>query len=437
MTPAASNSRIVVIGVGVRSVSALPADVLARVRAADWLIGGARLLADCEAAGVCRADALRIPLTAQMQQLIARLRARQQANVVVLASGDPGFHGIAGALLRHFPPGELEIIPNVTSLQAAFARAGLDWSDAIFTSAHAHPLAEIIGWARRARVMGILTDPQHTPAAIARALLEAGIEDSRAVVAENLGGPDERVRESRLSALVGQTHAPLSVLLLARDADWRPQPVFAPRADEAYAHRRGLITKAEVRALTLAQLAVRETDIAWDIGAGSGAVSIEMAQLAWRGRVYAIERDAENLAWLRENTQRHGAANVEIVAGSAPDALAGLPAPDVVFIGGAGGALPAILQHVFQRAQPDARLALNMATLEHVCEAWSWLRQAGLSPTLTQVNVARGQPLAGGEDAAPLTRLAPLNPVFVISARLKQSGPGRTSQDESPLTAAD
>ncbi|MGQ9903508.1 MAG: precorrin-6y C5,15-methyltransferase (decarboxylating) subunit CbiE [Anaerolineae bacterium] len=418
-TPPSPSSRIVVIGTGVQSVSALPANTLARIQAADWLIGGKRLLAECERAGLCRADALRIPLSAEIDTVIERLRRRGQARVVVLASGDPGFHGIAGTLLKHFPSAEIEIIPNVTSLQAAFARAGLDWSDAILTSAHAHPLSRIIGWARRARVIGILTDPHHTPAVIAQALLSAGIEDSRAIVAENLGLPDERLSEARLSELVNQTHAALSVLLLARDAGWQPQPVFAPRPDEAYAHRRGLITKAEVRALTLAQLALRETDTVWDIGAGSGAVSIEMGALAWHGRVYAVEQDAENLSYLRENILRYGAANVDIVAGAAPDALDGLPAPDAVFIGGAGGALRPILRVALQRARPGARLALNLATLEHACEAWALLRQADLSPAMTQVNIARAQTLAARTDEMSLTRLAPLNPVFIISAQLK------------------
>ncbi len=419
MSDPAQASRITVIGLGVQGVAALSASLRARVQTADWLIAGSRWLAECDALGICRPDAQRIPLTARLDDVIARLRARGRSHVVILASGDPGFHGIAGTLLRHFRPDELEIIPNVTSLQSAFAAAGLDWSEAALVSAHAHPLSHVIGWARRSCVMGILTDSERTPAVIARALLDAGLPDCRAIVAENLGAPDQRLTDARLSDLVNRAFAPLNVLLLVRPTGWRPDSVFALRSDDAYAHRRGLITKAEVRALSLARLALRETDVVWDIGAGSGAVSIEMAALAWRGCVFAVERDAENLAYLRQNIARHGAANVAVVAGAAPASLAGLPAPDAVFIGGTGGAMPEIVSEVLRRARGDARLVISLATLERVSEALGLLRSAGLSPDLLQVNVARGQSLPVGDEAArAATRLAPLNPVFLVAARV-------------------
>lgn len=419
MNEASRAARMTVIGLGAQGVSALSPALLDRVRVADWLVAGSRWLSECDALGLLRPEARRIPLTAQLNEVIDCLRERGSARVVILASGDPGFHGIAGTLLRHFSADALEIIPNITTLQAAFALAGLDWSDAALVSAHAHPLAHIVGWARRARVMGILTDSQRTPAVIARTLLDAGLEDCRAIVAENLGLPEQRLTDARLSELPARDFAPLNVILLVRPADWQPHPVFSPRADDAYAHRRGLITKAEVRALSLARLALRETDIVWDIGAGSGAVSIEMAALAWRGRVYAIERDAENLAFLRENIARHGAANVEVVAGAAPEALAGLPAPDAVFIGGTGGAMRDIVAEVARRARPDARLVITLAALEHVSEALSILRHAGLPPDVLQVNIARGQRLPMREESASVhTRLSPLNPVFLVSARV-------------------
>ena len=134
--------------------------------------------------------------------------------------------------------------------------------------------------------------------------------------------------------------------MLIRDAGWQPRPAFAPRPDEAYAHRAGLITKADVRALSLARLALRETDCVWDIGAGSGALSVEMAELAWRGRVFAVESDPENLGFIEENIRRFGALNVTVVAGRAPGALTDLPEPSAVFIGGTGGEMEGILAHV-------------------------------------------------------------------------------------------
>jgi precorrin-6Y C5,15-methyltransferase (decarboxylating) len=185
-----------------------------------------------------------------------------------------------------------------------------------------------------------------------------------------------------------------------------------------------LITKADVRALSLARLALRETDIAWDIGAGSGAVSIEMAELAWRGRVYAIERDSENLGFLQSNVAHYGALNVEVISGAAPEVLAGLSAPNAVFIGGTGGALPKIISHVACAALPGCRVVTNLATLEHLYETLIMMRELGMHPDLTQVNLVHAEPIA------QLTRLAPLNPVFIVSGIVSHQSLKREQEDE-------
>jgi precorrin-6Y C5,15-methyltransferase (decarboxylating) len=399
---------IFVIGVGGDGPVGLPAAVQDRILQADELWAGQRLL-DFYTGH----PAEKVIIGANVAALAQQLPARDQRRVVILASGDPGFYGIVGTLRRTLPAEELDIIPHVTSLQLAFARLGLPWHQAIFTSAHARPLAEVVGWAKRAPKLGILTSPKHTPALIAQTLLNIGLEDCRAVVAENLGQPDERITDTRLQALPDMTFDPLNVLLLLHDETWRPWPAFAPRPDEAYVHRRGLITKADVRALSLARLALRETDTVWDIGAGSGAVSVEIAELAWRGQVVAVEHDAENLGHIRENMRRFGTLNVTVVDGRAPAALAGLPAPNTVFIGGTGGQMAAILEHVAAAARPGCRVVMNLATLENLHEAMQQMTVLGWQPQITQVNLASSQPIAG------LTRLVPQNPVFVVHGVIK------------------
>jgi|YNPBryBLVA2012_1023415.scaffolds.fasta_scaffold00939_4 precorrin-6Y C5,15-methyltransferase (decarboxylating) len=394
-----------VVGLGLGDRLALSPEANAVIQQASLLMGGQRLL---NAFGSHPAE--KIPIGRNLDETMRRLQARRDdERIVVLASGDPGFHGIAATLLEHFPPEELRILPNVSSLQAAFARAGLHWNDAVFTSAHAHSLAEVIGWARRVPKLGILTDPAHTPAMIANRLLRAGVEDCRAIVAENLGAGDERVVDTCLSNVLEQEFAPLNVMLLVHSPGWQPWPAFAPRDDQAYAHRRGLMTKADIRALCVSRLALRENDVVWDIGAGSGAVSIEMAEIAWRGRVFAIEKDPENLGYLRQNIERFGTLNVEVIAGQAPKALAGLPAPSAVFIGGSGGKLEAILEQVAQSAAPGCRMTATFTLLENVLRAQQWMKQAAWNPTLAQVQASYGTALAEG------TRLAPTNPVFILN----------------------
>lgn len=395
---------VLVVGVGAEGPVGLGPSLRERIAAADLLFGSERLLAYW-------ADhpAEKVVVGADIPGLVERLRGRGDSCVVMLASGDPGFYGVAATLLRYFPPAELEIVPQASSLQLAFARAGIAWSDAIFTSAHARPLAEVVGWARRAPKLGVLTDTRQTPALIARKMLEAGLADCRAIVAENLGLPDERLTDTHLSALPGAEFAPLNVLLLIQDEGWRPRPLFAPRPDEAYAHRRGLITKADVRALSLSRLALREDDNAWDIGAGSGAMSVEMAEMAWRGQVFAVEQDAENLGYIRENAARFGALNLAVVEGRAPAALEGLPRPGAVFVGGTDGEAAAILRQIATAALPGCAVVMNLALLESLQEALEAMRSLGWSPQVAQVSLAQGKEIAGG------TRLSPLNPVFILT----------------------
>ncbi|MGQ9793647.1 MAG: precorrin-6y C5,15-methyltransferase (decarboxylating) subunit CbiE [Anaerolineae bacterium] len=415
---------ILVVGVGGDGPASLPEVIRQRIAQADWLWGSERLLSFWS-----DHPAPKTVITAAILEHLDQLRSRGDRRVVILASGDPGFYGIAGTLLRHFPRDEVEIVPHVSVLQLAFARAGIEWSDAIFTSAHTRPLAEVLGWAKRAAKLGILTDPRNTPAVLARTFLAAGLEDCRAIVAENLGQPNERLVETRLSQLVHQEEfAPLNVLLLIRDNTWRPHPILALRSDEAYHHRGGMITKAEIRALSLAALALSEDDTVWDIGAGSGAMSIECAGIAWRGCVFAIERAPDSVAIIRENLARFGVLNVTVVEGEAPQALEGLPSPQAVFIGGSGGKFPAILEHVTSVALPGCRLALTLATLEHLNQAKECLHALGWSTRLLQINIARGQPVGEG------TRLTPLNPVFLLIGDLGDALSDGTSCDNSSIS---
>lgn len=394
---------VFIIGLGVDGDRSLSAETQALIQSAQVLIGGQRLLSALE-----DHPAEKVTIGKNVDEILARLKERDGESIVVLASGDPGFHGIAGTLLKHLPAEEIRILPNVSSLQAAFARAGFDWSEAIFTSAHAHSLAQIIGWARRAPRLGILTDFQNSPAAIAAQLIEAGIPDCQAFVAENLGTEQEHLIDGKLSNLIDMDFAPLNVMLLIQPLGWQPDPVFDIRSEADYAHRRGLITKTDIRTLSIARLQIRPTDIIWDIGAGSGAISIEMAGLAWQGTVYAIEKDPQNLAFIKENCRKHGALNVELIEGQAPEVLKKLPAPNGVFVGGTSGNLPPIFDAIADTASTNCRVVCNFATLENINLAFQKMKSLGWQPSFSQVNIAHSKSIASRN------RLEPLNPVFIL-----------------------
>jgi precorrin-6Y C5,15-methyltransferase (decarboxylating) len=186
------------------------------------------------------------------------------------------------------------------------------------------------------------------------------------------------------------------------------------------------VTQADIRALNLSRLALSETDTAWDIGAGSGAMSIEMSELAWRGQIFTIECNPENLDYIRENVASFGALNVQVIKGYAPAVLEGLPRPSAVFIGGTGGALEAILRHIDRVAPNGCRVVMNLATLENLHAATAVMQALDWLPKVTQVNVAHGRSLPQnasstqqGESRPTRTHLVPLNPMFILTGTVK------------------
>ncbi|MBI3966804.1 MAG: precorrin-6y C5,15-methyltransferase (decarboxylating) subunit CbiE [Chloroflexi bacterium] len=398
-------SSISVVGLGADGPSGLGSRALDLVNQATILCGGERHL-DYFADHPAR----RFVVKSNLRELATILEAeRQSGRPVVLASGDPGCFGLVAFLRARFGREALEVVPNVSSFQLAFARLGEPWHDAHLLSAHGRPLGPVVREALHSPKFAVLTDSTNTPAAVAAALLDAGLPDAPAWVLENLGASNERLTATSLAKLEGQSFDPLNVLVVLRDSVPPRRYVFA-RPETDYLHSRGLITKAEVRAVSLGKLRLAETDLVWDVGAGCGSVGIEAAALAWRGTVWAVERNPEQIDHIRANVTRHRVVNLEIVAGSAPDALGDLPDPDAVFVGGAGPELRAVLAVSRDRLRPGGRFVLNAATFETAGTTLDFLRASGWPADLTQISAARGADLLGH------TRLAALNPVFVIAA---------------------
>ena len=184
--------------------------------------------------------------------------------------------------------------------------------------------------------------------------------------------------------------------------------------DDAFAQRRplrGQITKREVRAISLYSLGLRPGSIVWDIGAGTGSMSVEAAVLAHRGTVYAVEQDAAGLELLQRNIAAYSPGNVQLIPGAAPEVLADLRDPDAVFIGGSGSRLPDILDTAAQRLNPGGRIVVNLAALERTDQTRRRFKESGFQVDVTMVNAARGQEMGDGA-----LRFAGLNPVFVVTA---------------------
>jgi precorrin-6Y C5,15-methyltransferase (decarboxylating) len=409
-----ATANVLVVGLGDDGPEGLSAPMRAAVADATLLCGGERHLAFFPSH-----EGERFVVRANLDSLVARLSACGAADrPVVLASGDPCYFGIAPYLAKRLGAGRVQVEPHVSSVQLAFARLALSWQDATVLSAHGRTLAPLLPRAQAAAKVAFLTDDHNTPSVIARALLSAGYADAEAHVFEHLGGSGETHTACRLAALPGREFASLNVLVLLPESA-QPQPSGFGLAEAEYDHRDGQITKAEVRAVSLSKLRLRAGAVVWDVGAGCGSVSLEAAALAPGGQIYAVERDAAQLGLLQANAARRSIAALSIVAGEAPEVLAALPDPDAVFIGGSGGRLADLLAYVGTRLRPDGRLVCNFATLEHISAANQHLQASGWERDLVQVSVARGTSVSG------LTRLAPLPPVFVLTAWRPETRGGR------------
>jgi precorrin-6B C5,15-methyltransferase / cobalt-precorrin-6B C5,C15-methyltransferase len=337
---------------------------------------------------------------------------------VVLASGDPGFFGIVRVLAERFGRQRVEVLPGVSSVGAAFAAAGLPWDDALVVSAHGRDPDPAVHACLAHPKVAVLTQPGFGPSELAARLDGAG---RRLLVAERLGEPDQRVVEGDPKAIAAATWADPNVVLVlderralagGKSAAWPPRRTPARWAlpETAFEHRDGMITKPEVRALALARLGPGVGDLVWDVGAGSGSVGIECARLG--AAVIALDRDPLACKLVSANAGRHGVA-VQVVEGVAPGALAALPDPDTVFVGGGGGELAAILQVVAARARRAVVVALTAAE-PHARPERVLLAARSLAATGMEVETVRVQ-ASRFETAGGLRGSLAINPVVLVS----------------------
>ncbi|MFI8234404.1 precorrin-6y C5,15-methyltransferase (decarboxylating) subunit CbiE [Streptomyces sp. NPDC085900] len=395
---------ITVVGTG--TGAPVPAEVLA---GAGLVVGGRRHLA----AAAVPPDAEQVVLGPLAPALDAVERHLDKGGrVVVLASGDPGFFGIVRVLAERFGSGRLDVRPGVSSVAAAFARAGLTWDDAVVVSAHGRALRTAVNVCRARPKVAVLTGPGSGPAELGAALRGAG---RVLVVASALGSGAERLERVTPAEAAGRDWgADVSVVLCldetratggVRTVAGAPAGPGLWALDEgAFAHRDSMITKFEVRALALARLGPRLGDLVWDVGAGSGSVAVECARFG--AAVTAVEKSADGVERIRANAAAHG-VDVQVVHGSAPAALSELDDPDAVFVGGGGADLPAVVGACAQRARRTVVVA--MAALDRVPAAREALTGAGFDCDGVLLQSSRLAPLPGN-----VTRLAATNPVFLL-----------------------
>lgn len=441
VTAAASETRMDpvcrIIGVLENATLGLTPAATQAIGKADIVIGAARTLNLFKT--LFKNDSQQYDLTGKLshipQWVSAALDNHQQ--VVVLATGDPLCHGIGKYLLSKLGQHRCEILTNVSAHQLAFAQLGLTWQQAHICSVHAkdagewaacdddqnhdnnigplHGLFPVLQAVQSHDLIAIYTSPENSPDRIARMLISEGLQNRFSLsVAEDLLGPEQRiVKELSLESAAGQSFASPNIVILQRLAPLQNEILFG-LADQEFKQRKpdkGLITKREVRALSLARLQLRQNSIVWDIGAGSGAVGLEAARLCSQGYVYAMEKNPDDVAIALSNKQTLNISNYHLTHAKAPDKLDSWPAPDAVFIGGSGGELHQLIELCLRRMKPGASLVMNFVTLENLSTATTTLQQLNAVWDVTQLQASRSQPILH------MHRLQAENPVWIVSAR--------------------
>jgi precorrin-6Y C5,15-methyltransferase (decarboxylating) len=407
-----------VVGIGLDGAAGLSKKRLQIIANATVLGGSARHLSYFPNHG-----AIRIKLGDLMETVeTIRHYFERQEKVVILVSGDPLFFGLGRFLLTQFSAEDLQFHPHISSVQLAFSSLKISWQDARVVTVHGRDFDELIALLKKGtEKIAVLTDSNHNPASILDLYNSLDIPVIYDFwVCENLGNEEEKITHyPEGKNLQNQSISPLNVVILIRknqsinsssDLEKLPLLGLPDRLFSSFADCPGLMTKREVRVMILGELALQPNQVVWDVGAGTGSVSIEIARLCPSSQVYAIEKTAIGISLIETNCQKLQVKNVICIHGKAPEILLDLPLANSIFIGGSAGNLSNILELCQQKLKDGGRIVMALATLENLQESINWFKQSQWDYHLLQAQISRSMPIAN------LTRFTPLNPVTIITA---------------------
>lgn len=407
--------KVTIIGAGPGNPDLLSRAALDAIDIADVVIGAHRALVGIDVPP----DVVRCELVKTADIVAALTDAASWQRAVVVMTGDVGLFSGARRLVEALSGDarvDVRIIPGISSASYLAARLARPWQDWRFASAHG-VACDIVAEAERAGELFLVTSGGEDPSRLSGELVQAGFGDARVTVAERLSYPDERITCATASEIACQTFDDLNVMLIefaggaGSPANSRWPYASSGIPDELFIRGDVPMTKQEVRAVALAKLRLAATDTVWDVGAGTGSVSIEAALVARAGSVWAVERNATGVRLIRENADAFGCGNVHAVPGVAPEALAKLPVPDAVFVGGSAGELPSIVEAALEK-NSQVRLCVPCVTVETLTEACALLSGSRFKGfEACQVSAARAEAVGSHH------LMKAQNPVFLVSAR--------------------
>jgi len=396
---------IIGIGMTFEDLTARHLDIIDK---ADILVGGKRLLSLFEKSG-----ARKKIIGKDIDGVVNFVKREMKTNrVVVLASGDPMFYGVGRRLVKAVGAQHTVVHPNISSVAAAFARIKEPWDDAGVVSLHGRQNENrLLKALEEENKIAVFTDPKNNPAWLAARLMKNQFFNYKMCVLEALGANSEKVRWYTLAEAAKLEFADPNMVILKRSSigvkDTMPLSLGAP--DSWYDHQKGLITKSEIRAITLSKLCLATEHILWDLGAGSGSVSVEAGLMIKKGQIFAIEKNAERVAQIKDNQKRFGISNLTVIQADLPQGLEKIPRPDRVFIGGGGRQLKAIITAAARYLRPEGVMVINTVLIPSVETARATLEKLQFKTELIQVQINRSRPMPWA------ARLEASNPVWIVT----------------------
>ena len=399
-----ADSHVFLIGMGCGNLSTLTLEGQKHLENSDLIIGADRLLKSLPSdySGNC------ISLYKSKDILHTVLNSSCES-ISVVFSGDTGFYSGTKTLIPLLKEYKIDfkIIPGISSVQLLAARLSRPWQDWKLCSAHGIDCDAVLEVMERKPVF-FLTGGTHSPASLCSQLCSAGLGEIEVTIGENLSYPNEHIYFGKAQDFIGKKFSSLSVMLTEALT-----PEFKPRSsgfsDEMFIRGNIPMTKQEIRSAILAKLGITPTDIVWDVGAGTGSVSVELALAANKGKCYGIECSHEGIELIIANKNKFSAWNLNVIEGNAPEALLDLPSPDAVFIGGTKGKLREIINTALSK-NPNVRICISAIALETLSSALNILTENNLDFEVTQISVNRSKPTGN------LHLMMANNPVYLITA---------------------
>jgi precorrin-6Y C5,15-methyltransferase (decarboxylating) len=405
------NKKMYVVGVGPGNVDLVTPAAMKLIGSCDVLIGGKRNLKMFE-----NINTEKVVIGSDLELVLSYIRKNiYHKTIAVLATGDPGIFSIADYLGVMLPDIQMEIVPGISSLQYFCSRIGAKWNDMAIVSLHGRKDSSLAAVVRANRKTAIFTGGGISPAGVCRYLARNGIHDVIVTVGERLSYPDEKIISGTVDKISSMEFDSLALMMVQWEIEpksfenWKYKTPGIP--DELFIRGDIPMTKEEVRTAALSKLRLMEDSIIFDIGAGTGSVSVECGLLCRNGRVYSVERNKEAVKLIRENLSRFDLDNVIVIEGSAPEALNNLPAPDRVFIGGTGGHIDTILEWIAKN-EKETRVVVNAISPETAYEALKGFEKAGFGD-VEIINVA----VSKGFKAGNRHIMKAINPIYIISAQ--------------------